>query len=138
MRKSAWLLSVVQAMPNPNKESFVTNRLKSVGYAFKGLVTLIKTENSIKLQLIIAALVTIAGFYYKISTTEWLIQLVMVAMVMSVEGVNTAIEHIADFVHPEQHKKIGLIKDIAAGAVFIASIIAVIVACVIYLPKIFN
>lgn len=125
-------------MPNPNKESFVTNRLKSVGYAFKGLVTLIKTENSIKLQLIIAALVTVAGFYYKISTTEWLIQLVMIAMVMSVEGVNTAIEHIADFVHPEQHNKIGLIKDIAAGAVFIASIIAVIVACVIYLPKIFN
>lgn len=138
MRKSAWLLSVVQAMPNPNKESFVTNRLKSIGYAFKGLVTLIKTENSIKLQLIIAALVTVAGFYYKISTTEWLIQLVMIAMVMSVEGVNTAIEHIADFVHPEQHNKIGLIKDIAAGAVFIASIIAVIVACVIYLPKIFN
>jgi diacylglycerol kinase (ATP) len=123
-------------MPNPNEESFITNRLKSVRYAFKGLVILVKTENSIKLQLIIAGVVTIAGFYFNISTTEWLIQLIMIAMVMSIEGANTAIEHIADFVHPEQHPKIGLIKDVGAGAVFIASIVAIIVACVIYLPRI--
>lgn len=124
-------------MPNPNKESFIINRLKSVGYAFKGLVILIKTENSIKLQLLVVFIVTIAGFYFNISKTEWLIQLVMIAMVMSVEGANTAIEHMADFIHPEQHPKIGRIKDVGAGAVFIASIVAIIVACVIYLPKIF-
>ncbi|MFD1061996.1 diacylglycerol kinase family protein [Winogradskyella litorisediminis] len=125
-------------MPNPKKEPFIKNRLKSVGYAFKGLMVLIKTENSIKLQLIIATAVTIAGFYFHISTTEWLIQLVMIAMVMSVEGVNTAIEYIADFIHPEHHPKIGLIKDVGAGAVFIASIIAIVVAGIIYLPKVFS
>lgn len=125
-------------MPNPNKESFAINRLKSVGYAFKGLMVLIKTENSIKLQLIVASIVTVAGFYYNISTTEWLIQLVMIAIVMSVEGANTAIEYMADFIHPEHHPKIGLIKDIGAGAVFIASIIAIIVASIIYIPKVFN
>jgi len=124
-------------MPNPNKESFVINRLKSIGYAFKGLMVLIKTENSIKLQLFIAIVVTIAGFYFKISSTEWLIQLVMIAIVMSTEGMNTAIEYMADFVHPEYHEKIGKIKDIGAGAVFIASIIAIIVAGIIYIPKIF-
>lgn len=123
-------------MPNRNKESFIVNRLKSVNYAFKGLMVLIKTENSIKLQLIIASVVTIAGIYFNISTTEWLIQIIMIAMVMSVEGVNTAIEYMADFIHPEHHPKIGLIKDIGAGAVFIASIAAIIVAFVIYLPKI--
>ncbi|TCK64802.1 diacylglycerol kinase (ATP) [Winogradskyella wandonensis] len=124
-------------MPNRNKESFGVNRLKSVGYAFKGLMVLVKTENSIKLQLIIATIVTIAGIFYNISTTEWLIQLAMIAMVMSVEGVNTAIEYMADFIHPEHHPKIGLIKDIGAGAVFIASIIAIVVAGIIYIPKIF-
>jgi len=125
-------------MPNRNKEPFGTNRLKSVGYAFKGLMVLIKTENSIKLQLIIASIVTVAGIYFNISTTEWLIQLVMIAMVMSVEGANTAIEYMADFIHPEHHPKIGLIKDIGAGAVFIASIVAIIVAGIIYIPKIFG
>ena len=124
-------------MPNRNKESFGINRLKSVGYAFKGLMVLLKTENSIKLQLFIAITVTVAGFYFHISTTEWLIQLIMIAVVMSVEGANTAIEYMADFIHPEYNDKIGKIKDVAAGAVFIASIIAIIVACIIYLPKIF-
>lgn len=118
------------------KEPFVINRLKSVIYAFRGLMILVKTERSIQLQLIITGIVTIAGFYYNISKTEWMIQLIMVAVVMSIEGVNTAIEYIADFIHPDYNRKIGIIKDIGAGAVFIASFVAIIIACIIYLPKI--
>lgn len=118
-----------------NKESFIVNRLKSVGFAFKGMLILIKTEASIKIQVFIAIVVTIAGFYFDISATEWMFQTAMIGLVMSIEGVNTAIEYIADFVHPEHHHKIGLIKDVAAGAVFIASIIAVIISGIIYLPK---
>jgi diacylglycerol kinase (ATP) len=119
------------------KESFFKDRLKSVGFAFKGLVILVKTENSIKLQLCIAIVVTLAGVYFNISTTEWLFQIAMIGLVMSIEGLNTAVEHLADFIHPEHHQKIGLVKDVAAGAVFIASIMAVITAIIIYFPKIF-
>ncbi|WP_179346515.1 diacylglycerol kinase [Winogradskyella ursingii] len=118
------------------KEPFIINRLKSVGYACKGMLILIKTEASIQIQLFIAILITIAGFYYEISTTEWMFQITMIGLVMSIEGLNTAVEHIANFIHPEFHTKIGLIKDVAAGAVFIASIIAVVVAGIIYIPKI--
>lgn len=120
-----------------NKEPFLINRLKSVGFAFKGMLVLIKTEASIKIQLVVALVVTFAGFYFNISTTEWMVQLTMIGLVMSIEGLNTAVEYIADFIHPDHHPKIGLIKDISAGAVFIASIIAVIIAGIIYLPKIF-
>ncbi|MDO5980886.1 diacylglycerol kinase [Flavivirga spongiicola] len=119
------------------KDSFVVNRFKSIGYAFKGALLLLKTEASIKIQFAIAVILTFAGFYYEISVTEWLIQLLCIGVVMSIEGVNTAIEAIADFIHPEHHNKIGLIKDIAAGAVFIASIFAIIVGFIIYIPKIF-
>ena len=108
------------------KESFIINRLKSVGYAFKGMLILIKTEASIKTQVFTALVVTFAGFYFEISKTEWIAQ---------IGGMNTAIEYIADFIHPEYHKKIGLIKDIAAGAVFIASVVAVVIAGIIYIPK---
>ena len=118
------------------KESFFVNRLKSIGFAFKGMLILIKTEASIKIQVFIAIVVSIAGFYFDISKTEWMMQISMIGLVMSMEGMNTAVEYIADFIHPEYHKKIGLIKDIAAGAVFIASIVAVIVAGIIYVPKI--
>lgn len=119
------------------KESFLVNRLKSVGYAFKGAVLLLKTEASIKIQFFIAIVVTIAGFFFNISATEWCIQLLAIGLVMCAEGVNTAIEAVADFIHPEHHQKIGLIKDIAAGAVFIASIFATIIGFIIYLPKFF-
>ena len=117
------------------KESFIVNRLKSIGFAFKGMLILIKTEASIKVQLCITIVITFAGFYFEISKTEWMVQLAMIGL--SLEGMNTAIEHIADFIHPEYHKKIGLIKDVAAGAVFIAAIIATIIAGIIYVPKIF-
>lgn len=121
----------------PKKDSFLVNRLKSVGYAFKGALLLLKTEASIKIQFVIAIIVTLAGFYFKISHTEWIVQILAIGVVVSLEGVNTAIEEIANFIHPERHKKIGLIKDIAAGAVFIASVFACIIGLVIYLPKIF-
>ncbi|MGF1556324.1 diacylglycerol kinase family protein [Paucihalobacter sp.] len=117
------------------KESFFVNRLKSVGFAFKGMLILVKTEPSIKIQLVVALIATLAGFYFEITTIEWIFQIAMIGLVLSIEGVNTAIEYLADFIHPEHHTKIGLIKDIAAGAVFIASIVAVIIGIFIYLPK---
>ena len=119
------------------KESFLKNRLKSVGYAFKGAILLLKTEASIKIQFAIAILVTIAGFYFNISYTEWIIQILAIGLIMSAEGLNTAIESIADFIHPEHNPKIGFIKDIAAGAVFISAVSAVAIGLIIYIPKIF-
>ncbi len=121
-------------MPNNKEEPFVINRIKSVGYAFKGAVMLIKTEASIKVQLGIGILMTVLGFYCNITATEWVLQLMIIAMVMGTESLNTAAEKIADFIHPEFHEKIGFIKDIAAGAVFIVSIIAIICGCIIYIP----
>jgi len=116
------------------KESFILNRLRSVGYAFRGLKILITTEKSIQIQLIIAVVVTGFGIYFNITSLEWIIQLAMIGLVMAIEGVNTAIEQLADFVHPEKHHKIGYLKDIAAGAVLIASITAIIVGIIIYSP----
>jgi diacylglycerol kinase (ATP) len=121
----------------PKKDNLILNRIKSIGYAFKGAVLLLKTETSIKIQFVIALLMTVLGFCCNISSTEWMIQVLAIGIVMSIEGLNTAIEEIADFIHPEQHNKIGFIKDIAAGAVFIASVSAIITGLIIYIPKIF-
>lgn len=121
----------------PKKESFLLKRIKSVGYALKGAYLLITTEASLKVQFFIGVIMTIAGFYYHLSPIEWVIQILTIALIMAIEGLNTAIEEMADFVHPEYHKKIGLIKDLAAGAVFIFAIAAVIIGCIIYIPKIF-
>lgn len=114
---------------------FFIKRVKGFGYAIKGAFILLRTEASIQVQFCISILVTIAGFYFDITTTEWILQLLAIGLVMSIEGLNTAIEDIADFVHPDFHDKIGRIKDVAAGAVFISAVIAVIIACIIYIPK---
>ncbi|GAA4270427.1 diacylglycerol kinase [Hyunsoonleella aestuarii] len=121
----------------PKKESFFFNRIKSVGFAFRGAVLLLKTEASIKIQFVIALVITGAGFFFNISFSEWIIQILAIGLVMSIEGINTAIEEIANFIHPEHHNKIGIIKDISAGAVFIAALFASIIGLIIYLPKIF-
>ena len=119
------------------KESFFKNRIKSIGFALKGMFLLLKTEASIKIQFAIALLVTIAGLYFKISITEWMLQFFAIGLVMGMEGMNTAIEKLSDFVQPNHDKKIGFIKDISAGAVMIVAIISSIIGLLIYIPKIF-
>ncbi|MBD0849707.1 diacylglycerol kinase [Maribacter arenosus] len=119
------------------KESFLQNRIRGVGFALKGALLLIKTEASIKAQVFIAMVATAAGFYFDITTTEWMFQIFAIGLVLGVEGLNTAIEKLADFVHPDFDAKIGFIKDISAGAVMLVSITACIVGLIIYIPKIF-
>lgn len=116
--------------------TFFSGRLKSVSFAVKGAVKLITTEHSIMVQFFIAILMTIVGFCFQITATEWLFQTLSIGLVMSIEGLNTAVEKIADFIHPEYHSRIGFIKDIAAGAVFFAAITAIVIGLIIYVPKI--
>lgn len=116
---------------------FITGRIKGGGYAIKGAWLLLRHEPSIQVQFVLAILVTIAGFYFDITTTEWIMQLLAIGLVMGIEGLNTAVENIADFVHPDFHVKIGRIKDVAAGAVFFAAVIAAIIGMIIYFPYIF-
>ncbi|MAT90427.1 MAG: diacylglycerol kinase [Flavobacteriaceae bacterium] len=116
-------------------DSYLGKRLKGFRYAFIGAIKLLKNEPSIQVQSIIAVLVTIAGFYFEISTTEWMLQVLAIGLVMGIEGLNTAAEEIADFIHPDFHNKIGYIKDVAAGAVFFAAIAAIVIAAIIYIPK---
>lgn len=116
---------------------FITGRIRGGGYALKGAWLLIKDEASIQAQLFIAVAVSAAGFYFDITATEWMFQVMAIGLVMAAEGLNTAVEAIADFVHPDFHNKIGHIKDVAAGGVFFSAIAAVIVGIFIYVPYIF-
>jgi diacylglycerol kinase (ATP) len=121
-----------------NKNRFWLGRIKSVKYAANGAFKLMSTEHSIIVQLLIASFLIFAGFYFNITKTEWMFQLFAIGLVLSVEGMNTAIEKIADFIHPDYHQKIGFIKDIAAGAVFFAAVIAIIIGLLIYYPYVYN
>ncbi|CAM1347141.1 diacylglycerol kinase [Tenacibaculum insulae] len=122
-------------MKNPN-DGFIKGRLRSMTFALKGMWLLITTEDSIKAQLFFGFIATCFGFYFDISATEWMFQCLVIGMILVAEALNTAVEKVADFVHPEYHEKIGFIKDIAAGAPAFAAVISLIIAGIIYLPKI--
>jgi diacylglycerol kinase (ATP) len=115
--------------------SFFSGRLKSVSFAAKGAVKLITTEHSVMVQFFIGIVMTIVGFFMHLTPTEWLFQTLAIGLVMSIEGINTAVEKIADFIHPNYHERIGFIKDIAAGAVFFAALTAIAIGLIIYVPK---
>lgn len=118
-----------------NNGNFFLNRIKAIKYAAKGFWILITSEHSIIAQVIIAIIMTGIGFLMQISAAEWLFQVMAIGLILVAESLNTAIEKLADFVHPEYHKQIGHIKDISAGAAFFAALIAIIIGLIIYVPK---
>ncbi len=122
-------------MKNP-KDGYFLERFKSIKFSLKGIWLLLKTESSIQVQFFFTVVVTIAGFVFDISMNEWLAQCLVIGLVLVAESLNTAIEKVADFIHPEYHEKIGFIKDISAGAAGFAAIISIIIAGIIYIPRI--
>ena len=118
------------------KDGFVKQRLKSVKYAFIGFWILVTSEDSIKVQLGVGFIAVILGFYFNISNVEWMMQTLAIGLVLVAEAANSAIEEVADFIHPEFHEKIGKIKDIAAGIPTFAALVSIVVAGLIYIPKI--
>jgi len=119
-------------------KDFITGRAKSIIYAFRGAWLLLTTEHSVISQFIIACGMTGMGFYFSITKQEWMFQILSIGLVMGIEGLNTAVEKIADFVHPDHHHKIGFIKDVAAGAVLFAAFVALTIGIFIYYPYFSN
>jgi diacylglycerol kinase len=117
--------------------SFLQQRIKSFGYAFKGIKVLFQTQTHAKIHALAAILVILAGFYFQISLIEWCLIVICIASVTAAEGINTALETLTDLVSPDFHPFAGRAKDVAAGAVLLLAIGAAIVACLIFIPKIF-
>ncbi len=109
--------------------------LKSFSNAANGIVYLFKSQPNARIELVIAIFVIIAGFIFRISNSEWLIILLCIALVLGLEGINTAIELLTDKVHPNFDLEIGKVKDVAAGAALIVSIVAAIIGFIIFVPK---
>lgn len=118
-----------------SERNFFLNRIKAIKYAAKGFWILITSEFSVIAQVGIGIVMTIIGFLMHLSATEWLFQIMAIGLILVAESLNTAIEKMADFIHPDYHKQIGRIKDISAGAAFFAAIIAIIIGLIIYVPK---
>ncbi len=108
---------------------------KSFGYAFEGIFAVIRKERNMKIHCCMMALVIAAGLFFQISAAEWCVCFVLFGLIMSLELVNTAVESVVDLVTEERHPLAKLAKDAAAGAVLIASIMAVAAGLIIFIPR---
>ena len=109
--------------------------LSSFINAFNGLGNFLMRERNGRIEIVAAAVVTGFGFWLHINSNEWLSVLLCIGAVLSLEMLNSAIEKLCDMVHAEYHPVIKVIKDVSAGAVLFSTIISVIIACIIFLPK---
>jgi diacylglycerol kinase (ATP) len=110
-------------------------RLKSFVYAWEGIVSFFRWEQNAQIHLVITFLVLVLSVTLGVSNWEAIAVVFSIAFVWVAEMNNTAIEKTIDFVSMERHPQIKLIKDIAAGAVLVASLTAVIVGSFIFIPK---
>ncbi|WP_321480677.1 diacylglycerol kinase family protein [uncultured Bacteroides sp.] len=108
--------------------------LRSFSYATKGIISLLKTERNARIHCAAIILVTIAGFYFRISQVEWISIILCFGMVLAAEAFNTAIEKLVNLVSPEKNPYAGNIKDLAAGGVLICAIAAAIIGLMIFGP----
>ena len=106
--------------------------LKSFADAFRGIYLLIKSERNFQIHVVALICVTAAGLYFEINRFEWIVIVLTSALVMGLEGLNSALEKLCDEVTLERKESIRTIKDIAAGAVLIGAIAAVVVAVLIF------
>ncbi len=105
-------------------------------YALSGWKKAIKSEKNLKIDCIITIIVIILGFLLKISTSEWIICILLVGCVLSAELMNTAIETVVDMYTREKNALAEKAKDISAGAVLIIAVAAAIIGLLIFVPKI--
>ncbi len=106
-----------------------------VGFALEGWFHFFRTEANGRIQAVVAIMVVTAGFIFGISAQEWLWILLCIGLVIGLEMVNTAIETLANHLHPDQHPDIKIVKDVAAGAVLWAAVVSAIIGVIIFLPK---
>ena len=112
----------------------IRKHLTSYRYAIRGIVHAFRYENNMLIHSAAAIAVVVVNFLLKVSTTEWLITLMLIGLAWMAEIFNTAIEKLADRVTTEHDELIGRVKDLAAGAVLIICFFAAICAAIIYLP----
>ncbi|MCG8320961.1 MAG: diacylglycerol kinase family protein [Cytophagales bacterium] len=110
----------------------IRKSLRSFTYAFNGLREVTRNENNFRFHLLAAALTLSLAFHFPITTTEWLFIILFIGLVTMAEVFNTALEKLVDWQSPERNPRAGQIKDMAAGAVMLASVTALAGGMIIF------
>lgn len=102
----------------------------------RGVRVLFMEEHNARVHLMMAVVVIVAGCFFNINAGQWVVLVGVIGLVLALEALNTAIEALADMVSPGYHPLIAKCKDLAAAAVLVAALAALVIGCIIFIPKI--
>ncbi|XUB57242.1 diacylglycerol kinase [Enterococcus sp. DIV0724b] len=113
--------------------------IASLEFALQGIKTVFKEERNMRTHLLMGVAAIIAGFVFQLAISEWLWLLLAIFLVLVMEIINTAFENVVDMVTDFHFHPIGKkIKDMAAGAVLLTAGFAVVIAVLLFVPKIWQ
>ncbi len=115
--------------------NYLSKRMDRFKYAFEGMAE-VSREPHMRIHILAACVVVIAGAWFSITPTEWMLVILAIVSVIAGEAFNSALESLANLVSPDYHPLIKRAKDIAAAAVLLLAIGAVIIGVIIFLPRI--
>ncbi|MBD5217543.1 MAG: diacylglycerol kinase family protein [Bacteroidales bacterium] len=115
--------------------NYLKGRIRSFGFAFQGIATLFRTQPNAAIHLLAAVLAVALGFCLHISALEWCVIVIIIGAVLAAEALNSAVEMLADKVSPEFSPLIKNAKDLAAAAVLFLAFTAIIIAAIIFIPR---
>jgi len=105
-------------------------------YAGRGVLVMLRTQTNAWIHVVAALVAIIAGFFFGISRMEWCAVVGAIGLVLTAEGINTAIESVVDLISPERHPLAGRAKDVAAGAVLLAALAALAIGLLVFGPRV--
>jgi diacylglycerol kinase len=112
--------------------------IRSAWFALQGANQFFSRQRNAKIQTVMGITAIALGFIVSITPYQWLLVLFCIGLVISLEMINSAIEIFCDMVTIDFHPKIKIIKDVAAGAVLVASIASLIIGLIIFIPALTN
>jgi diacylglycerol kinase len=117
-----------------NRRGLFSREAASFACAFRGIAALMKSEVHARIHLAATMVVLVMGWWFGITAGEWLAIVLAIGLVWVAEALNTAIEYVADLAHPDDHPEVKKLKDLAAAAVLFASLAALAVGLIVFLP----
>jgi diacylglycerol kinase len=116
---------------------FLVQRWRSMGFAYKGIGVLLRTQPNAWVHVAATLAVVALGLYVHITRLEWVMLVLAIGAVWTAEALNTGIEFVVDLASPDHHELAGKAKDVAAAGVLLASAAAVVVGLLVFAPYLF-
>jgi diacylglycerol kinase len=112
-----------------------TNRLQSIGWAAKGFIYFTTRTHAFWIQSVVVLSTFAVAATRQLTSGEWATLVLAGGLIFVAEALNTAVELVVDLVTREYHPLAGKAKDVSAGAVMVAALVAFAVTLVILVPK---